>query len=220
MRINKFVALATGLSRRSADHAIQQGRVTITGQPAATGQAVTDTDAVFIDGRRLHLPTHNTTIILHKPVGYVVSRAGQGAPTVYDLLPPALQALKPVGRLDKDSSGLLVLTSDGDLANRLTHPKFNKQKMYEVRLNKPLTVPHQQHISEKGIPLEDGLSAFKLTPLSDDATTWQITMHEGRNRQIRRTFSMLGYTVKRLHRTQFGDYKLNDLPPGAFIEPA
>lgn len=220
MRINKFLAQATGISRRAADRAVEAGRVTVNGMPATAGQAVGPADAVRYDGRTYDLrtvadPAALTTILLHKPVGTVVSRDGQGSPTVYDLLPPELHHLKPVGRLDKFSSGLLLMTNDGDLANRLTHPSNRKQKVYEIRLAQPLQPLHRQMISDHGVVLDDGPSRLQLERLRDgDDYGWRITMHEGRNRQIRRTFLALGYGVSRLHRTQFGGYTLGDLADG------
>jgi 23S rRNA pseudouridine2605 synthase len=214
MRINKFIAAATGLSRRAADQVITEGRVQVNGAAPQTGQPVTDTDQVLLDGKELTIKT-SQTILLHKPVGLVVSRDGQGSRTIYDLLPPELHHLKPVGRLDKDSSGLLLLTSDGELAQQLTHPKYQKTKVYEVTLNKPLQTHDKQHIA-RGVELTDGPSRLELTKLANDKT-WQIRMHEGRNRQIRRTFVMLGYQVISLHRSAFGDYRLPaDLAPGNF----
>lgn len=156
-------------------------------------------------------------IALNKPIGYVSSRRQQGDnPTLYSLLPEALHSLKPVGRLDKDSSGLLILTDDGDFAFQMTHPKFYKVKTYNVTLSRPLEPLHQQMISDYGIQLEDGPSKLSLERIGDDRKSWVVTMHEGRNRQIRRTFSALGYTVGELHRTSFGPYSLNDLASGKY----
>lgn len=215
MRINKFVALATGLSRRAADSAVGEQRVTINGTPAKLGSEVSSHDNVTFDGKAIALPEKTTTILLHKPAGFVVSRKGQGSQTVYDLLPLNLRNLKPVGRLDKDSSGLLLLTDDGNLANQLTHPSRQKRKLYEVSLNKPLQPLHRQIIAEKGIQLDDGPSQLGLQRQADaNDHDWIVAMHEGRNRQIRRTFAALGYTVTRLHRIQFGEYTLGDLPEG------
>lgn len=215
MRINKFVALASGLSRRAADQAITDGRVQVNGQPPQAGQGVEIGDAVTLDGRVITPPVKSTTILLNKPTGYVVSRNGQGAPTVYDLLSPELHSLKPIGRLDKDSSGLLLLTDNGDLAHELTHPSRQKQKVYEVSLDRPLQPLHRQMINDYGVQLDDGRSQLLLERQADgNDHDWLVTMHEGRNRQIRRTFASLGYTVTRLHRTQFGAYTLNELPFG------
>jgi 23S rRNA pseudouridine2605 synthase len=157
--------------------------------------------------------------MLHKPVGVVVSRNGQGSRTIYDLLPKELHALNPVGRLDKDSSGLLLLTNDGALAHELTHPSRQKVKVYEVTLDKPLQPLHQQMISDRGLTLEDGLSKFQLERLREgNNAAWRVTIHEGRNRQIRRTFAALGYTVTSLHRTHFGPYRLGTLQIGQHKE--
>ncbi len=216
MRINKYIAQASPLSRRAADAAIQQGRVHLNDQLADAGSQVGDLDVVSLDGKPLFIEAPITTIQLNKPVGVVVSRDGQGAKTIYDLLPPEYQLLNPVGRLDKHSSGLLLLTNDGGLANRLTHPRYAKIKVYEIRLNQPLAPLHQQMISDRGLTLEDGLSKLQLEKLDDTGYSWRVTMHEGRNRQIRRTFSALDYTVTRLHRTHFGSYSLNDIGKGEF----
>lgn len=217
MRINKYMALATGMSRRKADLAIQSGSVTINGSVATTGNDASEDDVVLYNGKRIRLPDTLTTIALNKPVGYVCSRDGQGSKTIYDLLPKDLHHLKPVGRLDKDSSGLLLLTNDGTLANTLTHPTHAKTKVYEIALSAPLTKLDWSSIHEQGIKLHDGLSKLFLErrePL--DATHWQVTMHEGRNRQIRRTFSAVGYTVVSLHRIKFGDYSLDSLGMGDY----
>ena len=212
MRINKFLARATGLSRRAADQAITEGRVTIDDRVAVPGDNVSEIVVIKLDGKELSLPTSTTTIMLNKPVGCVSSRQGQGSRTIYDLLPPEFHNLKPVGRLDKDSSGLLLLTDDGELANQLTHPRYAKTKIYQIELDKPLSEADRRQI-EKGIELNDGLSRLGLKPLSNG---WQVTMTEGRSRQIRRTFAALGYHVTKLHRTQFGDYQLDKLPAGKY----
>ncbi len=207
MRINKYIALATGMSRRSADAAIAAGRIQINGATPKPGQQVETSDVVTLDNSVITLPVNTTTLLLNKPVGYVCSRDGQGSKTVYDLLPETLHKLKPVGRLDKDSSGLLLMTNDGSLANTLTHPRYAKEKRYEVTLDKALDESDRKKI-EQGIMLEDGTSTLKLT---GDSTHWTVTMTEGRNRQVRRTFAALGYNVRNLHRTAFGDYQLGTL---------
>jgi pseudouridine synthase len=214
MRINKFLAQATGMSRRAADEAIKTGRVTINGQPAELGDDVNDKVFVRLDDRRLQLEQTTTTIMLNKPIGYVCSRTGQGSPTVYELLPPSYQSLKLVGRLDKDSSGLILLTNDGDLANELTHPRYAKTKVYEVSLDKPLQPLHQQMINDHGIELADGNSKLQLEKQDAAGQKLQVTMSEGRNRQIRRTFEALGYKIVSLHRISFGNYKLDTLASG------
>lgn len=217
MRLNKYLAHATGISRREADELIEQGRVLVNGKPAELGQPVAETDILAIDGKLVGNTSPNYTyLILNKPVGYVCSRKRQGeSPTIYELLPERYRLLKPVGRLDRDSSGLLLLTDDGDFAHRMTHPSFHKNKTYEVTLDQPLQPLHRQMISDHGIDLEDGKSQLHLERLHEgDETHWKVIMHEGRNRQIRRTFAALGYTVTRLHRTTFGTFRLEELEDG------
>jgi 23S rRNA pseudouridine2605 synthase len=219
MRINKFVAASSDLSRRDADAAIAKGRVLVNGRPPEAGQDVTEHDSVTLDSRAITPPVNSITIMLNKPPAYVVSRDGQGAKTIYDLLPEEYQQLNPIGRLDKYSSGLLLLTNDGQLIQELTHPSRQKVKVYEVLLDKPLQPLHRQMISDYGLTLEDGVSKLQLERAKEgDDIAWIVTMREGRNRQIRRTFEAVGYRVTHLHRTQFGSYQLQGLAPGK-IQP-
>lgn len=217
MRINKFLAQATGLSRRAADAAIEAGEVHVNGVLPQVGHHISPTDTVTWKGRAVQTQAY-VTIMFNKPAGLVCSRNGQGSDTIYDLLPPIYHALKPVGRLDKYSSGLLLLTNNGNLADQLTHPRYAKTKVYQIRLNRPLEPLHQQMISDIGIQLQDGPSKLQLEKLSDDRINWTVRMQEGRNRQIRRTFEALGYTVKTLHRTHFGTYELGNLESGKLTE--
>ncbi len=217
-RLNKRLAALSGLSRRQADELIAQGQVTVNNQPARIGQQVSANDEIKLKGQVLNKNITITTILLNKPVGYTCSRRFQGGDqTIYDLLPPELHHLKPAGRLDKNSSGLLLMTNDGDLAFRLTHPKFHKTKTYQVTLDQDLAPLHQQMISDFGVMLDDGKSQLQLTRLSNkNRQKWQVDMHEGRNRQIRRTFAALGYQVTQLHRISFGQYSINNIPSGEY----
>ncbi len=217
MRINAYIALATGLSRRQADNLIQQRRVSVGPQLAVLGTQVPPDTQVYLDGKILKLPSSRTVILLNKPVGFVVSRKGQGSKTIYDLLPPDFKELKPVGRLDKESSGLIMLTNDGKLANSLAHPSMAKQKVYQITLDKPLTPSIKSKINQ-GVRLDDGLSHLKIDSLSPDLRSMSVRMSEGRNRQIRRTFASLGYEVIRLHRVQFGKFNLNNLKDGQWLK--
>lgn len=219
LRLNKFLALHLGVSRRQADELIEAGRVHIGDTVATLGSRLQPTDTVTVDGKPVSTETAFVYLLLNKPVGYVCSRRAQGDnPTIYALLPERYRSLKPVGRLDRDSSGLILLTNDGDFAQRMTHPSYYKVKQYQVELDKPLEPLHQQMINDFGVTLEDGPSKLTLEKQSDDRLQWIITMHEGRNRQIRRTFAALGYTVTALHRTNFGSYSLDQLTPGKFKE--
>lgn len=217
-RLNKYLALQLGISRREADKLIETGQVTINDERASLGARFKTGDHITVKGKPVAGDTAFVYLMFNKPVGYVCSRRAQGdSPTIYALIPDKYHALKPVGRLDRDSSGLILLTNDGDFAFKMTHPKFAKTKVYKVRLDKELEPLHQQMISDYGIQLEDGSSKLILGRLSDDnRREWQVTMSEGRNRQIRRTFAALGYEVKKLHRTDFGNYSLGDMKPGGF----
>lgn len=221
-RLNKFLAHATGMSRREADDVIAAGRVRLNGAVAEMGAQVAASDIVTLDDTVINAAGTRTYLMFNKPVGYVCSRRQQGdSPTIYELLPQKYHQLKPVGRLDRDSSGLLLLTNNGDFAHSLTHPSFHKTKSYQITLDKNLEPLHRQMISDYGVQLEDGPSKLQLDREVDgDDTRWRVRMHEGRNRQIRRTFAALGYTVTKLHRTNFGNYSLNDLKSGEFIEIA
>lgn len=218
VRINKFLAAATGMSRREADEAVEHGRVRINDATAEMGSRVETTDTVYFDDKPVAAQETFTYLLLNKPIGYICSRKRQGeTPTIFELLPAEYQLLKPVGRLDKDSSGLILLTNDGDFAHRMTHPSFHKTKTYEVTISKDLEPLHRQMISDIGVTLEDGISKLQLDRIDEgNDKRWIVRMHEGRNRQIRRTFGGLGYAVKALHRTHFGDYSLGDIKAGAY----
>ena len=241
IRLNKFLSERLGVSRREADELISAGKVTVDGKKAILGTKIDSSSKIFCNNKKVPFATEYKYIAFHKPVGYVCSRRAQGsAPTLYDLLPTEFQKLKTVGRLDKDSSGLILLTNDGDFAFQMTHPKFRKTKVYEVELDRSLEPLHQQMISDYGVMLDDGPSQFKILSLASagdgaggtpaarsrqastvgktatagPAERYMVFLTEGRNRQIRRTFAALGYKVTKLHRTQFGKYELGELKPG------
>ena len=214
VRLNKFLAERLGVSRREADDLISTGQITVNDKTAVLGTKIDDKSKIFYNNKIIPHQAEYIYLAFNKPVGYVCSRRAQGkTPTLYDLLPAKYRKLKTVGRLDKDSSGLIILTNDGDFAFQMTHPKFRKNKVYEVELNKPLEPLHQQMISDFGVLLDDGPSKFTVVR---DGNKYIATLTEGRNRQIRRTFAALGYKVVKLHRTQFGKYKLNNLAFGKY----
>ena len=176
LRLNKFLAERLGVSRREADELIATGKITIDGKPASLGARISIPDKldnfakVCYYGKIIPFDTEYLYIAFNKPVGYVCSRRAQGAtPTLYELLPQKYQKLKTVGRLDKDSSGLILLTNDGDFAYQMTHPKFHKEKIYEVELDRPLEPLHQQMISDYGVMLDDGPSKFTI--IRSESTT-------------------------------------------------
>ena len=239
LRLNKFLAERLGVSRREADGLIAAGKVTVDGEKAVIGNKIDSKSKICYNNKIVPFDTKFIYLAFNKPVGYVCSRHAQGpAPTIYEILPKKYHKLKTVGRLDKDSSGLILLTNDGDFAYQMTHPKFRKEKIYEVELDKPLEPLHQQMISDFGVMLDDGPSKFKVitstggrawgppTERSDvgknartgpvERTCFTVILTEGRNRQIRRTFAALGYKVVKLHRTQFGKYELGNLAFGKY----
>jgi 23S rRNA pseudouridine2605 synthase len=222
IRLNKFIASRLNLGRRAADDLIAAKKVTVNGEVPELGARVHTGDVVIAEGTRLSFDDTPdfTYLLLNKPVNYVCSRRQQGdTPTIYSLLPEKYHHLKPVGRLDKNSSGLLLLTNDGDLAHRMTHPSFVKIKKYEVTIDQPLQPLHRQMINDFGITLPDGPSKLQLERLQDgDDHAWLVIMHEGRNRQIRRTFAALGYEVLTLHRTDFGPLSLHQLNGESYKE--
>jgi 23S rRNA pseudouridine2605 synthase len=218
-RLNKYLALRLGISRREADDMIYQGSVSVNSRVAELGSRVTASDIITIAGKAISHEINYKYFLLNKPEGYVCSRRAQGDnATIYDALPAGMTAYKPVGRLDKNSSGILLLSNDGDYAFKMTHPSFQKTKIYLVDLNKALEPLHHQMIADYGIDLEDGKSKFSLEKMDHNSKSWRVTMTEGRNRQIRRTFRALGYEVTKLHRTNFGPYAIGDLKPGDFVE--
>jgi len=221
VRLNKFLAEQLGVSRRQADDLIAAGKIKINKEVAVLGARFSRDDEIFYDGRPVAKAVKYLYLGMNKPAGYVCSRKRQGeVPTIYELLPKKYQSLKTVGRLDKDSSGLILLTNDGDFAFRMTHPSFRKTKLYKVELDQPLQPLHQQMIADYGVEIGDGVSKMGLTRLDEERKKWQVTLTEGRNRQIRRTFGALGYTVVKLHRVEFGPYRLNGLKTGGFTEVA
>ncbi len=214
MRLNQFLAKHTSLSRRSADEAVKAGRVSVNGLVAQLGKLVDDLDRVALDGNDIVLQ-HTKSIMLHKPIKTICSKTQQGnVPTVYSLLPKELQHLAYVGRLDKDTSGLLIMSNDGELIQHITHPGHQIDKQYIVQLNKTLN-SNDLALLKKGVQLDDGISKLKTSGKGRD---WVVTIHEGRNRQIRRTFEALGYEVTKLHRSKVGNLELGDLELSKYKE--
>ncbi len=213
MRLNRFLA-ATGLgSRRHCDDLIAAGRVTINGKVCTNFSAQPDAlDHVKVDGKLVRAaPT--VTIMLHKPAGFVSTRKDQHARnTVFDLLPQKFSCLFNVGRLDAQTEGLLLLTNDGELAQRLTHPRYKVDKEYEVTLQQPWD-PALAPKLLRGIFL-DGQRA-KIAQLHSIAPTrLRVVLRQGINRQIRRMFEAIEYRVKHLVRVRIGNLRLADLPRG------
>jgi 23S rRNA pseudouridine2605 synthase len=215
IRLNKrLVQLGFVNSRRAGDELIMSGKVRVGGKTIENlATLVTTNDIISVSGRGAKFHDSNLVVALNKPVGYVCSHAQQGnSPTIFSLLPHNFGHLKIAGRLDKDSSGLVVLSSDGDLVQKLSHPKTLKPKEYIIDLDKPLAAIDQKRLLT-GVKLNDGISKFdSLSKIT--ATRWRLSLHEGRNRQIRRTLADIGYTVKTLERVSLGKLNLGSLPYG------
>jgi pseudouridine synthase len=223
VRLQKFLASAGVCSRRMAEELIQNGEVKVNGQPAILGQKVEPgRDQVVIRGKLVQQEAAKPiTLAMHKPKGYLCSH---GDPhhnrTIYDLLPPDLvnRRFLCAGRLDLDSEGLLILTTDGELANRLMHPANLVVKRYHVSLNKPY--PRAKGpLLLKGIEFEgETLKVEKAYPIrsdrSEEFTDWELHLHHGKKREIRRLFEAFGYRVKRLKRFQIGRLSLRKIPTG------
>lgn len=218
MRINQFVAKATNLSRRAVDQAIKEGRIKINNSPASVGQLVNSNDLVSLDNKPIKLNESKIIVLVNKPTGIVCSRNGQGSKTVYDLLPDQYRNLKYAGRLDKDSSGLVILSNDGNLINNLTHPRNNKIKLYQIELNKPLKSEDILKIERGVVLLDDRPSKMKLKDFSNSNKQMLVKLYEGRNRQIRRTFAIVGYEVIKLKRLRLGLYSLDQLNNKVYLE--
>jgi pseudouridine synthase len=215
VRINQFVAQASGLSRRAADTAISSGRVTVNGATAAVGVDISGSEAITFDGQPLRLPATHTYVLLNKPTGFVSSRARQGVtPTLYELLPHEFSSLRIAGRLDADSSGLILLTDDGPLIQQITHPSAGKSKEYHLTLTRALT-PTELSRLQGGIDMDDGPSHVTVTAQTGRRVT--VTLGEGRNRQLRRTFGALGNPILQLHRTRLGGFELGALRSGKWL---
>ena len=210
-RLHKLLAAAGHGSRREIETLIEEGRVTVNGVPAALGTHAAPADDIRLDGRRLRLASADArrrVLVYHKPEGEIVSRDDpEGRPTVFDNLPP-LQNQKwvAVGRLDFNTEGLLIFTTDGALANRLTHPRYEVEREYSVRVLGELDEEDQYRLLD-GIELEDGPArVLKIEDAGGDgANRWyNLVIREGRNREVRRLIEALGYTVSRLIRIRFG----------------
>lgn len=212
-RLNKkLVELGLSPARRKADQAIVEGRVMVNGEPASLGMSVEDSDVISLDGK-LGKSKDLIYVAFNKPAGYICSHVSQGnSKTIFDLLPKSFAQLKIAGRLDKDSDGLVLLSSDGEFVNSITHPKAEKQKEYIVTIDKPINSEDTTKL-RNGVELHDGVSNV-ISVSKINQTTLRITLSEGRNRQIRRTFEQLGYDVARLQRVRMGNFQLGMLPSG------
>lgn len=215
-RLNKYLAACGVGSRRACDTLVQEGHVEINGKPCLNpAQRVEPGDFVRVDGKRVQAKETNT-VMFYKPRGYVCSREDElGRDTIYTILPPLLKHLHHVGRLDRDSEGLLILTNDGDLSQVLLHPSKRVEKEYIVTSNQPVLNEHLD-LFVRGIFVEKArLRAKEVTRLS--ARRFRIVLETGLKRQIRLMFQSLGYQVQKLVRVRIGMLELGELPVGAWL---
>lgn len=224
IRLNRFIANSGVCSRREADKLIGEGEILVNGKVITElGAKVRKKDVVTYKGRQLDAE-RKVYLLLNKPRGYVTTLDDPHAEhTVMDLVGEACEErIYPVGRLDKDTSGVLLFTNDGDLAKKLTHPSFEKKKIYHVFLTRELLEEHMEMI-RNGITLEDGLIAADAVNYADDNDKKQvgIEIHSGKNRIVRRIFEHLGYKVARLDRVVFAGLTKKNLPRGKwrFLSP-
>ena len=219
MRVNAYLARAGVASRRGSDELIRAGRVTVNGETAELGTVVRQGDRVELDGRPL-APEPFAYILLHKPAGVVTTaRDPQGRATVVGLVGHSLR-LVPVGRLDADTTGALLLTNDGQLAHRLAHPRYGVDKVYVAEV---LGVPDAAALGRlrDGIDLEDGRTApaqARLLARKGTEASVELVLHEGRTHQVKRMLEAVGHPVRRLHRVRYADLELAGLAPGQWRE--
>lgn len=219
MRINSYLARSGAASRRGADELIRAGRVTINGAVAALTDTVGARDRVELDGRRV-APERLAHVLLHKPAGVVTTaRDPQGRPTVVGLVRRPVRVV-PVGRLDADTTGALLLTNDGPLAHRLAHPRYGVEKVYEADV---VGVPDAADLRRlrEGIDLDDGRTAparARLLRRRAGGARLELVLHEGRKHQVKRMCEAIGHPAVRLHRPRYAGLTLEGLPPGAWRE--
>lgn len=217
-RLNKFIANAGICSRRDADNLIAAGQVTVNGKVVKEmGFKVQKTDKVVYKGQALKSQTHQY-VLLNKPRGFITTTNDpQERKTVMSLVEKACnERIYPVGRLDRDTSGLLLFTNDGETAKKLTHPSHKVKKIYQVELDKPIIQADFDKIL-KGLELDDGPAPVsELAVTGDDSSVLGIEIHIGRNRIVRRIFEHLGYQVKKLDRVMFGSLTKKNIPRGKF----
>jgi 23S rRNA pseudouridine2605 synthase len=216
VRLNAYLARAGVASRRRSDELIKSGRVLVNGEPGQLNTFVERGDRVEVDGEEVR-PQRLAYVLLHKPAGVVTTASDpQGRPTVVDLVGREVRVV-PVGRLDVETTGALLLTNDGELAHRLAHPKYEVEKVYEAEVEGEPSDEELRRLAE-GVELEDGLTApaevRRLGP-----SLIQLSIHEGRNRQVRRMLEAVGHPVRRLHRSHYAGLTVENLAPGEWREP-
>lgn len=219
VRLNKYIASSGLCSRRAADELIEQGKVSVNGKKITElGYLIQPQDKVFVE-QKLIRPVKHEYYRFYKPAGYITTSDDEkGRKTIYDLLPDSMLHLKPVGRLDKDSTGLLILTNDGDLINELTHPSIKVPKVYLASVDGRVSQAQLEELAN-GVEIEKGKVAYAdilVLDIDNKHTSMQITLYQGMNRQIRKMFEHIGFEVKTLKRIQHATINLDGLKRGEF----
>ncbi|HTV74902.1 MAG TPA: pseudouridine synthase [Candidatus Acidoferrales bacterium] len=219
IRLNKYIAQAGVSSRRAADELIARGKVRINGNVVRElGTIVRPGDAVDVSGTPIKPIAQIAYLVVHKPAGVMTTmRDPQGRRTIAELIPKKMPRIVPVGRLDYDTAGVLLMTNDGELANRLLHPRYGVEKTYRATIAGRLSPDAVRRLHD-GVTLDGGEHAagalVRVVSVRAGACVVDITLHEGRNRQVRRMFEALGHPVQTLVRLRFGPIALGDLPVG------
>jgi 23S rRNA pseudouridine2605 synthase len=212
MRLNAYLARAGVASRRKADELIKAGRVTVNGEPGELNTFVARRDRVELDGRPLKKQPL-AYVLLHKPAGVVTTASDpHGRPTVVELVAHHETRLVPVGRLDADTTGALLLTNDGELAHRLAHPRYEVEKVYEAEVEGEPSDETLRRL-EQGVELDDGLTAPATARCLAPGLV-ELAIHEGRKHQVKRMLAEVGHPVTRLHRSRYAGLTLKGLGPG------
>jgi 23S rRNA pseudouridine2605 synthase len=216
VRLNAYLARAGVAPRRGADELIKAGRVTVNGEPGQLNTFVQSRDRVEVDGKPV-TPQPLAYVLLHKPAGVVTTvRDPQQRPTVVQLVDHPSRVV-PVGRLDADTTGALLLTNDGELAHRLAHPRYGVEKVYEVEVDGEPTEERLRQLRE-GVALDEGRTAPARAERLGGPNRLELALHEGRKHQVKRMCEAVGLPVVRLHRPRYDGIDLGDLPPGEWRE--
>lgn len=219
VRINKYIASSGVASRRAADELIKEGKVRVNGKVITEpGMMVCARDKILVNGKKIE-SEHKKYFLFHKPAGYITTKNDpEGRKTIYDILPESFKTLNTAGRLDRLSSGLIIMTNDGELIQQLTHPKISVAKVYKVLVNGRINEEHLKTLA-KGIEIEPGQIAYAeaiVTDYEKGITTLKITLHQGFNRQIRKMMDKIERPVVALKRTSHATFNITGLEKGKF----
>ncbi|MDD3419612.1 MAG: pseudouridine synthase [Candidatus Gastranaerophilales bacterium] len=218
-RINKFIAQNGLASRRGADDLISEGKVKLNGKTVTEpGVLVSEKDSIIVNGQKIE-PQKKVYMVFYKPPGYITTRDDEkGRKTIYEFFPEKFKSLKPAGRLDKDSSGLLLMTNDGELIQKMTHPKIKVAKIYRVAIKGKITMPELEKLAA-GVEIEKGKTAYAeclILEATKEKSELEVILYQGYNRQIRRMMELIGHGVISLKRIQHATLTLHGMNRGDY----